>query len=126
MTTSNRRLVPAFDEPGSATIDDLARLDIRVGQVIEARPLERAREPAYRLRIDFGEAGERASSAQLTRSYPEPSALVGRLVVAIVNLGARRVAGYKSEVLVLGALGGDGAVPLLCVDPEARPGWRVG
>ena len=81
-------------------------------------------------RTAFGSTSAKPASEPRPHSslaaYPDPSALVGRLVVAVVNLGARRVAGYKSEVLVLGALGDGGAVPILCVDPEARPGWRVG
>lgn len=117
---------PAFAEPGSATIADLRRLDIRIGRVLEARALEGAHRPAYRLRLDFGAAGERQSSAQLTRTYPDPAALVGRLVVAVVNLPPRRVAGFVSEVLVLGALAPGGHVPLLGVDVGAEPGQRVG
>jgi tRNA-binding protein len=112
--------------PGSASIDDFRRLDVRIGRVLEARPLEGARMPAYRLRLDFGAAGERRSSARLTQTYPDPQALVGRLVVAVVNLPPRLVAGFVSEVLVLGALAGDGSVPLLAVDAGAEPGQRVG
>ena len=82
--------------------------------------------PAYRLRLDFGSGRERTSSAQITRTYPEPAALVGRLVVAVVNLPPRRVAGFVSEVLVLGALAPDGEIPLLGVDDGAQPGQRVG
>jgi tRNA-binding protein len=62
----------------------------------------------------------------LTRSYPDAAALVGRLVVAVVNLPPRRVAGYRSEVLVLGALGPDGQIPLLAPDEGAEPGQRIG
>lgn len=109
-----------------ASIDDFDRLDIRVGRILEAAALEGARRPAYQLRLDFGPEGERRSSAQLTRTYPDPSVLVGRLVVAVVNLPARRVAGFRSDVLVLGALGPDGQVPLLGVDRGAEPGMRVG
>lgn len=117
---------PPFLEPGSAEIDDFERLDLRVGRVLEAASLEGARRPAYRLRIDFGPAGERHSSAQLTRTYPEPAVLVGRLVVAVVNFSPRRVAGFRSEVLVLGALAPDGQIPLLSVDDGAEVGQRVG
>ena len=117
---------PTFLEPGSATVEDFERLDLRVGRIVEAAPLEGARVPAYRLRIDFGPAGERASSAQLTRSYPDPMELVGRLVIAVVNFSPRRVAGFRSEVLVLGALGPDGQIPLLGVDGGAAPGMRIG
>lgn len=113
-------------EPGTATIDDFARLDIRVGRIVEAGPLEGAIKPAYRLAIDFGPAGLRQSSAQLVVSYPDPAALVGRLVVAVVNFPPRRVAGFRSDVLVLGALPDDGRIPLLSVDDGAKPGDRVG
>lgn len=113
-------------EPGSATIEDFERLDIRVGRVIEAAPLEWARRPAYRLVIDFGAAGTRQSSAQLVATYPDPGALVGRLVIAVVNFPPRRVAGFRSEVLVLGALLADGRIPLLSVDEGASPGDRIG
>jgi tRNA-binding protein len=76
--------------------------------------------------IDFGRAGKRASSAQLTRTYRDPAELVGRLVVAVVNFPPRRVAGFRSEVLVLGALGPDGEIPLLTADRGALPAMRVG
>ncbi len=113
-------------EPGSATIEDFDRLDIRVGRIVEAAPLEGARRPAYRLLIDFGVAGARQSSAQLVATYPDPALLVGRLVVAVVNFPPRRVAGFRSDVLVLGALPADGRIPLLSVDEGASPGDRIG
>lgn len=125
MPTDQPSMEPPFLEPGSATIDDFGRLDVRVGRVLEGSLLDGAHKPAYKLRIDFGAAGERHSSAQLTQTYPDPAALVGRLVVAVVNLEARRVAGFKSEVLVLGALAPDGKIPLLGVDAGAKPGQRV-
>ena len=113
-------------EPGSAAIEEFDRLDLRVGRIVSAEPLEGARKPAYRLELDFGPGGRKQSSAQLTRTYPEPSVLVGRMVVAVVNFRPRRVAGFRSEVLVLGALGTDGEIPLLSVDKGAEPGQRVG
>ncbi len=107
--------------------DDFARIDMRVGRIIEARPFSEARKPSYQLRIDFGpELGERASSAQLTVTYPDPSALIGRQVVAVVNFPPRRIAGFKSEVLVLGAMGDDGEVFLLAPEPAADEGLRIG
>jgi tRNA-binding protein len=115
-----------FLEPGSASIEDFERLDLRVARVLAADPLEAARKPAYRLELDLGPGGRRRSSAQLTKTYPDPSVLVGRLVVAVVNFRPRRVAGFHSEVLVLGALAPDGHVPLLSVDEGAEPGQRVG
>jgi tRNA-binding protein len=120
-TQSRPALLPA----GSATIEDLGRLDLRIGRVVDAAPLEGARRPAYRLRIDLGAGDIRGSSAQLVRSYPDPLMLVGRLVVTVVNLPVRRVAGFASEVLVLGALGGDDEVYLRGVDGPAELGQRV-
>jgi len=111
---------------GSATIDDFDRLDIRVGRVTAAEPFPEARKPAYQLTIDFGPLGARQSSAQLPGTYPDPAVLVGRLVIAVVNFPPRRVAGFRSEVLVLGALPADGRIPLLSVDEGARPGDPIG
>jgi tRNA-binding protein len=115
-----------FREPGTATIEDFARIDMRVGRIVEARPLEGARKPAYALTVDFGPGGMRRSSAQLPPTYPDPQALVGRLVIAVVNFAPRRIAGYASEVLVLGALPADGSIPLLSVDEGATPGDPIG
>ena len=115
-----------FLPQGSATIDDFARLDLRIARIVEAHPFPEARRPAYRLRLDLGPGGIRTSSAQLPGTYPDPSQLVGRIVVCVANLPPRRVAGFVSEVLVLGALPVDGRIPLLGVDPGAEPGDPVG
>lgn len=114
-----------FLPPGSATIEEFERLDLRVGRVLEARPFPEARKPAWQLTIDFGAGGIKRSSAQLTVSYPDPSVLVGRLIIAVVNFPPRRIAGFVSEVLVLGAMPGDGRIPLLSVDEGAVPGDRI-
>jgi tRNA-binding protein len=107
--------------------DDFARVDMRVGRIVAADPFPEARKPSYRLRIDFGaEVGERVSSAQLTVTYPDPAVLVGRQVVAVLNFPARRIAGFASQVLVLGAMGADGEVWLLAPQPEAQIGSRIG
>ena len=106
---------------------DFEKVDMRVGVIVEAEPFPEARKPSYRLRIDFGrELGERRSSAQLVRTYPDPAALVGRQVVAVLNFAPRRIAGFDSEVLVLGAMGPDGDVHLLAPDPPAHPGLPIG
>lgn len=126
MSTEQPISLPDLLKPGTATMEDFQRLDLRVARVLSAEPLEGARRPAYRLRLDLGPAGERQSSAQLTATYPEPTVLVGRLVVAVVNFPPRRVAGFRSEVLVLGALAADGQIPLLGVDEGAEPGQRIG
>ena len=99
-------------------------LDLRVGRITRAERNERARQPAYKLWIDFGPLGGRTSSAQLTDLY-RPEDLLGRLVIAAVNLGTRTIAGFPSEVLVLGVPGERGEVVLLGVDREVPLGGRV-
>jgi tRNA-binding protein len=99
-------------------------LELRVGRILSAEPHEQARKPAYRLRIDFGAAGIKASSAQLTDLYT-PESLIGRTVVAAMNLGTRRIAGFASEVLVLGVQDDAGRVVLLSIEREVPAGGRV-
>ena len=116
----------AFLPPGSASQADLERLDLRIGRVVGVEPFPAARIPAYRLTIDFGPGGTKRSSARLPGTYPRPEELLGRLVVAVVNLPSKRIAGFSSEVLVLGGLAADGRIPLLSVDLGAQPGDPVG
>jgi len=99
-------------------------LDLRVGRVVRAEANEKSRKPAYKLWIDFGPLGEKRSSAQLVDLY-RPEELVGRLVVAAVNLGTRVIAGFTSEVLVLGLPEEKGRVVLLAAEREVPLGGRV-
>jgi len=99
-------------------------VDLRVGRVVRAEPHEKARKPAYKLWIDFGPLGVKTSSAQITELY-RPEDLVGRLVVAAVDLGEKRIAGFVSQVLVLGAADAEGRVVLLTPEREVPPGSRV-
>src|SRR3954469_4092360 len=106
--------------------DDFFAIDMRVGTVIEASPFPEARKPSLRLAIDFGpEVGIRRSSAQLTVHY-QPEDLIGRQIVAVVNIGTRRIAGFTSEVLVLGAMPPATEVGLLGVDRPVANGTRIG
>ena len=105
-------------------VEAFATLDLRVGRVLRAEPNERAHKPSYKLWIDFGSLGEKRSSAQLRALY-RPEDLVGRLVVAAVNLGSRNIAGFTSEVLVLGLPDAAGQVVLLAVEREVPLGGRV-
>jgi tRNA-binding protein len=109
-----------------ATIEQFAALDIRVGTIVEASPFPEARKPALKLRIDFGpDLGVRRSSAQLTVHYT-PAAVIGRQVVAVVNFPPRRIAGYDSEVLVLGAMPSREEVVLLATDKPVANGTVIG
>ena len=109
-----------------ATPDDFFAIDMRVGTVLHAEPFPEARKPSIKLVIDFGaELGEKQSSAQLTTHYT-PQQLVGRQVVAAVNLGSRRIAGFMSEVLVLGGMPTPTEVVLLSLDQPVANGTRIG
>jgi tRNA-binding protein len=99
-------------------------LDLRVGRIVRAELNERARKPSYKLWVDFGPLGEKTSSAQLQALY-RPEELVGRLVIAAVNLGTRNIAGFVSEVLVLGVPSEQGEVVLLGAEREVPLGGRV-
>jgi tRNA-binding protein len=105
-------------------VEAFETLDLRVGRVVRAEANERARKPSYKLWIDFGPLGEKRSSAQLRARY-QAEALVGRLVVAAVNLGPRNIAGFTSEVLVLGLPDESGEVVLLAVERDVPLGGRV-
>ena len=116
--------------PGEVTFDDFQKLDIRVGRIIGVGRNDKARVPAYTLRVDFGDAlGMKQSSAQITDAYTTEE-LIGRLVLAVVNFPPRRVAGFKSEVLVLGVYSNGGNGPVVLVAPDGheavRPGDRLG
>jgi tRNA-binding protein len=107
-----------------ATIDEFELIDMRVGRVLAVEPFPEARKPSYKLTIDFGPLGVKRSSAQLTTLYDAES-LVGQLVLAVVNFPPRRIAGFPSEVLVLGVPDADGAVILLQPEREAPLGSGV-
>ncbi|MBB6694486.1 chaperone CsaA [Cohnella xylanilytica] len=107
-----------------ATIEDFANLDIRIGTVVRAEPFPEARKPAIKLEIDFGDLGIKRSSAQITRRY-SPEGLIGRQVAAVVNLPPRRIAGYVSEVLVIGGTPKEGDVVLLRPDEPVPNGTPV-
>ena len=107
------------------TYDDFNRVDIRVGTVRDARPLEGARKPALRLEIDFGpEIGVKKSSAPITVHYT-PQELIGRQVAAVVNFPPRQIGKFMSEVLTLGFPDADGAVVLIAPSKAVPDGGRL-
>ena len=109
----------------TATWEEFERLQLRVGVVTEVEDFPEARSPAYKLTIDFGpEIGTRRSSAQATHYARE--ALLGRQVVCVLGFGVKRIAGFPSEVLVLGAYSAERGVVLLKPDREVEPGSSIG
>ena len=104
---------------------DFEKVQVRAGTVVDAQPFPEARKPAIKLWIEFGEGiGVKCSSAQLTAHY-RPDKLIGRQVVAVVNFPPRRIAGFDSEVLVLGLPDENGAVVLLRPDFKVPDGGRM-
>jgi tRNA-binding protein len=108
-----------------STLDAFAVVDIRTGTIVAAEPFPEARKPAYRLTVDFGdEIGIKRSSAQLTVHYT-PDELVGKQILAVVNFPPKRVAGFPSEVLVLGVPDANGDVVLVAPDEAVANGVRL-
>jgi len=108
-----------------ATFDDFMKLDIRCGTILEAKNFEKARKPAYQLKVDFGEEiGVKNSSAQITDHYA-PDDLIGKQVLAVVNFPPRQIANFMSEVLVLGTYS-EGGVVLITPDKAIKNGDKLG
>jgi tRNA-binding protein len=114
-------------KPATA-FEDFLRLDVRAGRVVHAEAFPEARKPSMKLRVDFGGAvGTLQSAAQLTRLYA-PETLVGTLVLGVVNFAPLRIAGFRSECLILGVLNPEdpGEVVLVRPDREGVEGWPLG
>lgn len=110
---------------GEISWEDFEKVDIRVGRVVGAEPFPEARNPSIKLTVDFGgEIGERRTSAQLTAHY-DTEALLNKQVLAVVNFPPKRIAGFKSQVLVLGVPDETGEVVLLSPDREVPEGGRM-
>ena len=105
------------------TIDDWTALGIRIGRIVRAQPNDGAREPAYSLWIDLGDLGVLQSSARITDRY-QADELVGKTVVAVTGFEPRRVGGFRSDVLVVGAVTSEGVV-LIEPDHDVAPGTVV-
>ena len=105
--------------------DDFAKVEIRVGRIVQVDDFPKARKPAYQLHIDFGELGLKSSSAQITKYY-DKSDLVGKLVLAVVNFPPRQIANFFSEVLTLGVVLADGDIVLVHPEREVPLGSRIG
>lgn len=108
----------------SITYDDFAKVDMRVGKIIEVQDFPEARKPAWKLKIDFGsEIGIKWSSAQITNYKKEE--LLGRQVICVVNFPEKHIGPFVSQVLTLGAERDGGGYELLRPDPEAKLGKRI-
>jgi tRNA-binding protein len=108
-----------------ATFDDFIKLDIRVGEIIRAEIFEKAKRPAYKLWVDFGdELGVKRSSAQITDCY-HVEALVGKQVLGVVNFPPRQIADFISEVLILGTYSEQGVV-LVQPEQKVKKGDKLG
>lgn len=107
------------------TFEDFMKLDIRVGTIIDAKIFEKAKKPAYQLKVDLGkEIGIKKSSAQITDIY-KPNELIGKQVLAVVNFPPRQIADFMSEILVLGTYSKYGVV-LITPDREVENGDKLG
>ena len=107
------------------TFDDFLKLDIRVGRIVEASQFEKARKPSYKLVVDMGPGiGLKNSSAQITEHYT-PEELVDKQVLAVVNFPPRSIAGFISEILVMGTYS-EGGVVLITPDKSVQEGDILG
>jgi tRNA-binding protein len=104
---------------------DFEKIDIRVGTIEAAQHFEKAKKPAYQLRINFGSLGILQSSAQITRHYT-PETLMGKQVIAVVNFPPKQIANFFSECLVLGVYDEHNEVVLLQPDHPISNGLKIG
>ena len=104
--------------------EDFANVEICSGTIIKVEPFPRAQKPAYKVWADFGERGVLQTSAQVTVHYT-PDSLVGRQVLGVVNLGAKNIAGFESQFLMLGCSDPQGAVCLATLDPRVENGKKL-
>ena len=112
-------------KPAPISFDDFMKVDVRIGQVVRCEPFPEARRPAYRLRVDFGpEIGIRKSSAQITDLYAA-AALVGRLVVGVVNFPPKQIGPMMSECLITGFHDAEGRVVLCAPDADVPLGSKL-
>ncbi|MBI1257176.1 MAG: tRNA-binding protein [Chloroflexi bacterium] len=106
------------------TYDDFVQVEMRVGEIVEVQDFPRARNPSYKVRVNFGaDIGEKWSSAQITKYSKEE--LIGKQVIAVINFAPKNIAGFMSECLILGASMDDGSVSVLTPSRPAVLGGKV-
>lgn len=106
------------------TVEDFAKVEMRVGRIVDVQDFPEARKPSYRLTVDFGPLGTKRSSAAIRPWYTKAE-LVGRAVIAVTNFPPRQIGPFMSEVLCLGSVQSDGRVVLLRPDEEGELGARI-
>jgi tRNA-binding protein len=107
------------------TWDDFEKIDMRIGTIIEVTDFEKAKKPAYKLKIDFGTEGIKNSSAQITVLYSKEE-LLGKQIIAVVNFPPKQIANFISECLVLGVYNEDNNVVLLQAERKTENGRKIG
>lgn len=107
------------------TWDDFEKVEMRVGTIVDVADFPKAKNPAYKLTIDFGEHGIKRSSAQITKLYNKEE-LIGKQIIAVVNFPPKQIADFMSECLVLGVVGDNKEVILLQPERSAKNGDRIG
>jgi len=109
---------------GEISFEEFQKVEIRAGKIIRVEDFPRARKPAFKLWIDFGELGVKKSSAQITKNYSKEG-LIGKQVIAVTNFAPKNIAGFESEVLVLGIVDREKGVVLVGPDQEVGLGERL-
>ena len=105
------------------TVEDFQKFDIRVGKIIDVEYFPKARKPSYLITVDFGEFGTKKTIAQATNYKIEE--LIGMQIIAILNLPVKRIAGFPSEILILGVPAEEGGVSLIIPSKKAIIGGKV-
>ncbi len=106
------------------TWEEFEKIDMRVGTIVSVEDFPEARNPAYKMAIDFGDIGTKKTSAQITKLYQKEE-LIGRQVIAVVNFPPKQIANFISECLVLGVVWDDKEVVLLWTERKTPNGLRI-
>jgi tRNA-binding protein len=107
------------------TWNDFTKVEMRIGTIISAEKFEEVRNPAYKMRIDFGDFGVKKTSAQITKLY-QPEDIIGKQVIAVVNFPPKQIANMMSECLVLGGVGQGKEVILIEPERQVKNGMKIG
>lgn len=114
-----------MDNDNTLTWNDFTKVEMRIGTIISAEIFKEVKNPAYKMRIDFGEFGIKKTSAQITKLYTADE-LIGNQVVAVINFPKKQIANIMSECLVLGGIGNNKEVTLIAPDKKIKNGTRIG